>query len=74
MVGQEEQGDGLDYTELSTYTQCGPLFPRSTNPRPSNYTQDDSDVIYSYHIYASCFPAMMCDKLCEIFVIVTSIS
>jgi len=34
----------------------------------------DSDVISSYHIYASCFPAMMWDNLCEMFVIVSSFS
>jgi len=39
------------------------------------YPQIDSGVISSYHNYASCFFfAMMCGKLCEVFVIVTSLS
>jgi len=37
------------------------------------YTYGDSDVISSYDMYASCFPAMMWEKLCEMFVIVTSL-
>jgi len=36
-------------------------------------TQGDSDVISSYHIHASCFPAMMWGKLGEMFFIVTSL-
>jgi len=34
----------------------------------------DSDVIFSYHICASCFSAMMWGMLCKIFAIVTSFS
>ena len=38
------------------------------------YTQGDSDVISSYDIYASCFSAMLQVKLCEVFLIRTSLS
>ena len=38
------------------------------------YTQGDSDVISSYHIYASCFPDILRGKLYEMFVILTSLS
>ena len=37
-------------------------------------TQGDSDVISSYHIYASCFSATLQVKLCEVFLIRTSLS
>jgi len=33
----------------------------------------DTDVIFSYHIYSSYFPATMWGKLCVMFVIVTSL-
>jgi len=33
------------------------------------YTQGDSGVISSYHIYASCFPAIMWGKLCKYFLL-----
>jgi len=55
--------------------------PRVGNPRVAvsasctvAYTQGDSDVISSYHIYASCFPAILWGKLCGMFVILTSLS
>jgi len=35
-------------------------------------TQGDSDVIYSYHIYATCFSTILWGKLCEMFVIFIS--
>jgi len=35
------------------------------------YTQGDSNVISSYHIYVRCF---FVGKLCEMFVILTSLS
>jgi len=34
----------------------------------------DRDVISSYHIYASCFSAILWGKLCEMFVILTSLT
>jgi len=39
-----------------------------------NNTQGGSDVISSYHIYASCFFAMLWGKLGEMFVIATDIT
>jgi len=36
------------------------------------YTCGDNDVISSYHVYASCFFAMMCGKPGEMFAIVAS--
>jgi len=55
---------------------AGEVFTKIAKGCDYAYTlyKGNNDVIYSYHIYASCFPAMMWDKLCEIFVIVTSIS
>jgi len=38
------------------------------------HCESKNDVIYSKHIYASCFSAMMWGKLCKVFVIVTSLS
>ena len=38
------------------------------------YTQGDSDVISLYHIYVSCFSVMLQVKLCEVFLIRTSLS
>jgi len=37
------------------------------------YTLGDSDVISSHHIYAGCFSAVTWDKLCEMFVTLTTL-
>jgi len=41
--------------------------------RASSYTWGDSYVIFSYHIYASSFPAVVWGKLWEMFVTVISL-
>jgi len=57
---------------------CRPRLERLHKPTTVmwvvTYTHGKSDVVYSYHIYASCFPAMMWGKVCEVFATVTSLS
>ena len=74
-----ECGEGQTDTQTDTVTHRRPwsiiiIHFASATPHAKcnnrNIHNSDSDVISSYHIYASCFPAMMWGKLWEMFVIV----